>query len=87
MSFSRCVCDVFIVMQLIGACKSFVNHAKCFTLRAMEQEKRPRGRPPVPPDEKLEQRSIRLTAAQWAKIEAAGGMEWLRRLIDRAKLK
>lgn len=34
--------------------------------------------------EKLEQRSIRLTAAQWAKIEAHG-MAWLRKLIQRAK--
>jgi len=53
----------------------------------MDDAKKPMGRPPKPADEKLEQRSIRLTAAQWAKIEAAGGMEWLRKLIDRAKLK
>lgn len=51
----------------------------------MEQPKKPMGRPPVPPDQKLEQRSIRLTAAQWAKIEAAGGITWLRSLIDRSK--
>jgi hypothetical protein len=50
----------------------------------MEQPKRPRGRPPTPPDEKLEQRSIRLTAAQWAKIDAKG-LDWLRKLIDRAR--
>jgi hypothetical protein len=47
-------------------------------------DKKPRGRPPVPPEQKLEQRSIRLTAAQWAKIDAMG-LEWLRRLIDRAR--
>jgi hypothetical protein len=52
----------------------------------MEQEKRPRGRPPAPPDARLEQRSIRLTAAQWAKIDQFG-MEWLRALIDRARPK
>lgn len=50
----------------------------------MEQPKKPMGRPPVPPELKLEQRSIRLTAAQWAKIEAHG-MDWLRKLITRAK--
>jgi hypothetical protein len=53
----------------------------------MEQPKNPGGRPPKPPDEKLEQRSIRLTPAQWAKYEAAGGIEWLRKLIDRARPK
>lgn len=50
----------------------------------MEQPKRPPGRPPTPPEAKLEQRSIRLTAAQWAKIDEYG-MAWLRKLIDRAK--
>lgn len=49
------------------------------------EAKKPMGRPPKPPDEKLEQRSIRLTAAQWAKIEANGGIEWLRKLIQRAR--
>jgi len=43
-----------------------------------------RGRPPTHPDEKLLLRSIRLTAGQWAKIDAQG-MAWLRALIDRAK--
>jgi hypothetical protein len=50
----------------------------------MEQEKRPRGRPPTPPDERLVQRSIRMTAAQWEKIDL-GGIQWLRSLVDRAK--
>lgn len=50
----------------------------------MEQEKRTRGRPPTPPNERLEQRSIRLTAAQWAKVDA-NGIPWLRALIQRAK--
>lgn len=43
------------------------------------------GRPPKPPDERLVQRSIRLTPAQWAKFDAAGGIEWLRSLIQRAR--
>lgn len=33
------------------------------------------------------QRSIRLLPAQWAKFDAAGGIEWLRGLIDRSKPK
>lgn len=51
----------------------------------METEKRARGRPSVPPPERLEQRSIRLTSAQWAKVESNGGTAWLRKLIDQAK--
>lgn len=39
-------------------------------------------RPKKPEAEKLVQRSIRLTAAQWAKIDAAG-LRALRKLIDR----
>jgi hypothetical protein len=50
----------------------------------MDNEKRSRGRPPVSPDERLEARSIRLTTAQWAKVDA-NGMTWLRRLIQRAR--
>jgi hypothetical protein len=50
----------------------------------MEEPKRPRGRPPTPPEEKLEARTIRLTSIQWAKVDALG-MAWLRQLIDRAK--
>ena len=48
------------------------------------EQKRPRGRPPKPPEELLEQRSIRLTQAQWAKVDEFG-MEWLRKLIQKAK--
>jgi hypothetical protein len=48
-------------------------------------EKRPIGRPPLPADQKLEHRSIRLTRAQWEKLGALG-LPWLRRLIDKAKL-
>ena len=46
--------------------------------------KRPRGRPPVAPDERLEQRSIRLAPSQWAKVDTFG-VSWLRKLIDKAK--
>lgn len=42
-----------------------------------------KGRPPVAPDERLKGRSIRLTARQWAKVDA-GGMAWLRQLIEDA---
>lgn len=51
----------------------------------METPKPARGRPPTPPEDKLELRAMRLKPAHWAKIEAMGGMVWLRRLIDRAK--
>jgi hypothetical protein len=50
----------------------------------MEQQKNLGGRPPVPEDQRLVQRSIRLTAAQWAKIDAHG-LAWLRALIDRSR--
>jgi hypothetical protein len=48
----------------------------------MDEPKNKGGRPPKPEGEKLVQRSIRLTPAQWAKIDAMG-LEALRRLIDR----
>jgi hypothetical protein len=46
------------------------------------EEKKSRGRPPAPPDEKLVLRSIRLTRPHWAKIDAAG-MEAFREYIAR----
>jgi hypothetical protein len=55
----------------------------------MEQDepaKRPRGRPPKPPEETLVLRSLRLTPATWAKIDAAG-MDALRALLKRWKPK
>jgi hypothetical protein len=56
-------------------------------MRAMEEPKRPRrGRPPVAPEDRLVSHHVRLTVAQWAKVEAYGGVAWLRALIDRAKL-
>jgi hypothetical protein len=42
------------------------------------------GRPAKPVGERLEQRSVRLTPAQWAKVEAGGGQPWLRELVDKA---
>jgi ABC-type transporter Mla MlaB component len=48
----------------------------------MEPPKKQIGRPLKFPGEKLEQRSIRLTASQWAKVDAAG-LAALRKLIDR----
>lgn len=47
-------------------------------------EPKKRGRRPKPADEKLERRAMFLTPAQWAKVDAFG-VEWLRKLIDRAK--
>lgn len=48
----------------------------------MEQPKNPGGRPRKSDSERLVQRSIRLTPAQWAKIDAAS-LPALRKLIDR----
>lgn len=45
------------------------------------------GRPSKPDDQRLVQRSIRLLPSQWAKFDAAGGIEWLRGLIDHARPK
>lgn len=50
----------------------------------MDNEKRSRGRPAKPADELLSIRSVRLSDAQWAKVQLHG-MDWLRKLIDRAK--
>ncbi|WP_157497384.1 hypothetical protein [Diaphorobacter sp. J5-51] len=52
----------------------------------MEEQKKPRGRPPTPEDKVLLMRSIRLTREQWAKVDAAG-LRALRQLIDRWKPK
>jgi hypothetical protein len=45
------------------------------------------GRPAKPDDQRLVQRSIRLLPAQWEKFDAAGGIDWLRALIDRSRPK
>lgn len=50
----------------------------------MENLKNLGGRPPKSPDEKLEQRSIRLKPCHWRKVDALG-LEWLRALIERGK--
>lgn len=50
----------------------------------MEQSKNKGGRPPLPPDERLVQRSIRLPRPLWDKIDAHG-LEWLRAVIKRAR--
>ena len=52
----------------------------------MDTPKTKRGRPPTPPEDKLILRSIRLTAAQWEKIDKHGA-DWLRKLIERARPK
>jgi len=47
--------------------------------------KRPQGRPVVPEPDRLRAGSIRLTQAQWGKLAALGGAEWLRKKIEKAK--
>jgi hypothetical protein len=46
------------------------------------EEKNRGGRPPKPDDEKLIQKSIRMTRKQWAKVKKYGGIEWIRKVID-----
>jgi hypothetical protein len=48
------------------------------------EKKRPPGRPPLPPGERLVVRSIRLRLDQWEKLKSLG-TDWLRDKIDRAK--
>ena len=49
--------------------------------------KRPPGRPPVADSARLRVGTMRLTQAQWDKLAALGGAEWLRKKIDAAKVK
>jgi hypothetical protein len=51
-----------------------------------DHPKRHRGRPEVPPEQRLLAGSIRLTKAQWDKLEKLGDGEWLRKQIDKAKV-
>ena len=43
-----------------------------------------RGRPPTDPAKRLLAGSIRLTAADWHKLVALGGVDWLRLQLERA---
>jgi hypothetical protein len=47
---------------------------------------RGQGRKPLPPEEKVRVRTVRMTDEQWAKFSALGGAAWLRERIDRAKM-
>lgn len=49
--------------------------------------KRPPGRPAVSEADRLRVGTIRLTQAQWDKLAALGGAEWLRKKINAAKPK
>ena len=48
------------------------------------EEKKKRGRPAIQPEQRLVLRSIRLSPAQWEKIDKYG-IAWLRALIDKAR--
>jgi hypothetical protein len=48
------------------------------------KEKRPPGRPPLPPEDHTKPRSVRLNDARWLKFKRLG-TGWLERAIDRAK--
>lgn len=46
------------------------------------EPKKKGGRPVKPADQVLVQKSIRMLRSQWATYDAAGGIEWLRGLVD-----
>lgn len=51
----------------------------------MEEPKRPRGRPPAPPDTALDERvTLRVTKALKDKIDTLG-QAWARRVLEKAK--
>lgn len=39
----------------------------------------------MPPEQKAQVRSVRLTDARWEKLKRLGGSGWLNRAIDKAK--
>lgn len=47
-------------------------------------EKRPRGRPELPPEQRLKQKSVRFPQFIWDKIDQYG-IEWARKVLARAK--
>ena len=56
-----------------------MHYSKC-----MNEQKRERGRPELPEDQKAKTRSVRLNDARWEKLKRLGS-GWLARAIDRAK--
>jgi hypothetical protein len=50
----------------------------------MTPDKRPPGRPPLPPEDHTKPRSVRLNDARWLKLKRLG-TGWLEKAIDRAK--
>ena len=56
----------------------------CGPIIGVMDEIKKRGRPPTRPEDRLLQRTVRLKPSAWDKIDRMG-MEWLRKLIDRAK--
>ena len=51
----------------------------------MEQTKNKGGRPAKQAEDRMVQRSIRMTPAMWAKIDASGGLAWLRETVRVAR--
>lgn len=50
-----------------------------------EAPKRPRGRQPIPEEDRAVVGTIRLTQAHWDKLAALGGVRWIRERIDKAR--
>lgn len=51
----------------------------------MTSDKRPRGRPTVPPDQRITTpvRTLRLSDAHWAELQARGGAQALRDWLNK----
>ena len=84
--FKYWICFVVVVMAAAVIVSNTFSLASKFLQANKEnlKEKKRIGRPPVPDDEKLKQRSVRMKERQWAKVDLYG-QEWLRLVVDRAK--
>jgi len=51
----------------------------------LDASKRRAGRPPIPEEDRLVGRNIRLTLEQWDKLARLGGAAWLRERIRMAR--
>lgn len=54
------------------------------TKKELEEAAARMGRPPLPPEQRTVQSSLRLTAERWAKLRRLG-TTWLNKAIDKAK--
>jgi len=72
-------------MQKSATSKLFLHHTKTIYNRRMDKPKL-RGRPPIEPENRLIQRSIRMKQVHWDKIDSHGGEPWLRAVVEKSKV-